>query len=313
MKNFRKTDKINNLVFFVLAGVFFMSCGLEETITIEPPVKTVSTPLYSDTDYTKRYCGFETEEEDNSNMELAKFTGTEIYYKIYNNYSNLISQRSAITSVNTASNGTAAATKVIETYSFQTLRTYPEIENIAVFVPTENDNRVIIFRPKSYKGSEEYLGDAFENFRACVKFSDCLRAFVTGSFSDEESTDTFSNTLTNVYYDYDSSVWKASTSAKDYDYSSFSTLASDATVTLCVPYRYNSKSFDFFDDLDTNEDANTEPEQGDDDFYYSSSASATDTYYVQFFAVGLAFDSTTLGTTYSLVLDLGSIAIIKGE
>lgn len=312
MKNFRKTDKINILVFFVLAGVFFMSCGLEDTITIEPPVKTVSTPLYSDTDYTKRYCGFETVEAKNNNIENAKFTGTEIYYKIYNNYSNLTSQRSAITSVNTASNGTAAATKLIETYTFQTLRTYPEIENIAVFVPTENNDRVIIFRPKSYKGSEEYLGDAFENFRACVKFSDCLRAFVT-----DPSSSSFSNTFTNVYYDNTNSVWKASSSSenkdKDYDYSNFATLSSNATVTLCVPYRYNSKSFDFFDDLDTNEDANTEPEQGDDDFYYSSSASADNTYYVQFFAVGLAFDSTTLGTTYSLVLDLGSIAIIEGE
>ena len=306
MKNFRKTDKINILVFFVLAGVFFMSCGLEDTITIEPPVKTVSTPLYSDTDYTKRYCGFETVEAKNNNIENAKFTGTEIYYKIYNNYSNLTSQRSAITSVNTASNGTAAATKLIETYTFQTLRTYPEIENIAVFVPTENNDRVIIFRPKSYKGSEEYLGDA------CVKFSDCLRAFVT-----DPSSSSFSNTFTNVYYDNTNSVWKASSSSenkdKDYDYSNFATLSSNATVTLCVPYRYNSKSFDFFDDLDTNEDANTEPEQGDDDFYYSSSASADNTYYVQFFAVGLAFDSTTLGTTYSLVLDLGSIAIIEGE
>lgn len=309
MKNFRKTDKINFLVFFVLVEVFFMSCGLEETIKVEPPVKTVSTPLYSDTDYSNRYCGFVTVEEKNSEIE---FTGTEIYYKIYNNYSALTSQRSAITSVNTASNGTAAATKLIETYKFQTLRTYPEIEDIAVFVPSENSDRVIIFRPKSYKGQEEYLGDAFESFRACVKFSDCLRAFVTGSLATDDKT-TFSNVLRNVYYDNTSSVWKISSSDTDYDYSNFSTLSSDSTVTLCVPYRVNSKSFDFFDDLDTNEDTNIEPEDGDADYCYSSTSSADNTYYVQFFAVGLAFDSNTLGTAYSLVLDLGSIAIIKDE
>ncbi len=313
MKNFRKTDKINFLVFFVLVEVFFMSCGLEETIKVEAPVKTVSTPLYSDTDYSNRYCGFVTVEEANSDMDNAKFIGTEIYYKIYNNYSALTSQRSAITSVNTASNGTAAATK-LEGYTFQKLITYPQIGDVSCFVPSENSDRVIIFRPKSYKGQEEYLGDAFERFRACVKFSDCLRAFVTGSLYTDDTDDSDSKgVLRNVYYDNTSSVWKVSSSATDYDYSNFSTLSADATVTLCVPCRFNSNSFDFFDDLDTNEKTHIEPVYGDEDYYYSSTSSADNTYYVQFFAVGLAFDSNTLGTAYSLVLDLGSIAIIKDE
>ena len=282
-----------------------MSCGLEDTITVEPPTKRINDPLYSDTDYLNRYCGFKTEEDGNKDIS---FTGTEVYYKIYNNYSDLTSQRSAITSVNTTSNGTAAATKLIDTYTFQPLGIYPAVDGRSVFIDDETYDRTIIFRPKSYKNNPDYIGDDFETFRACVKFEGCLRAFVTVADPDTGGT---KRLFKNVYYNSETSKWTYGDSNK---YSGFTDEIDYSAIELCIPYRVGGKkSFDFFDDLNTSEDANTEPSQNDSDFYYNSSASAENTYYVQFFAVGVAFDSTSLITTYSLVLDLGSIAIIKDE
>ena len=69
----------------------------------------------------------------------------------------------------------------------------------------------------------------------------------------------------------------------------------------------------FFDDEETDSDTHAEPAEGDADYYYNSTASASDTYYVQFFAVGVAFDSVNLKNAYSLVLDLGSVPVIKGR
>ena len=58
---------------------------------------------------------------------------------------------------------------------------------------------------------------------------------------------------------------------------------------------------------------NVEPSESDGDYKHNDSASASDTYYVQFFAVGVAFDGSSLSNAYSLVLDLGSVPIIKNK
>lgn len=245
---------------FLAAGVLFSSCGLDDVITLVEPSVTKNDPLYSSIDFLTWYCSFITEDEDNK--AIGSFSGTEVYYKIYNNYSALVSQRNAILSVNTTSNSSAAATRMIDTYTYQTLGCGPTSRGNVVFVPRGGTNQEIKFRVKTYKGFENYTGSDIYSYRACI---------VGGNYGD------------------------------GYAY---------------VPYRSgNTKSFDFFDDDDddTNGTRDVEPESGDSDFYYSSSVSASDTYYVQFFAVAVAFDETTLSNTYSLVLDLGSVPIIKGK
>ncbi len=232
---------------------FFANCGLDTVISINEPTLTKNNPLYSSDDYLTWYFSFTTNERN----QQDSFVGTEIYYKIYNNYSNLVSQRNAIISVNTTSNGTAAASKMIDTYTYQPLGTYP-VSGASPFIETNGTNKDVVLRLKTYTGNESYSGDDIESFRACVKISSELQSY--------------------------------------------------------VPYRNgNTKSFDFFDD-DNDDNAKTrdvEPEDGDSDFYYSSSPSSSDTYYVQLFAVGVAFDSDNLSNTYSLVLDLGSVPIKK--
>ncbi len=248
------------LILCITAGIFVSSCGLEEVLSLDAPTVTQNNPLYSGDDPLYYYHAFYTEEA----KQPEEFIGTEVYYKIYNNYSSLNSQRSAILSVNTSSNSSAAATRMIETYTYQPLGTSENTGNV-VFVPSTGVNRRIIIRVKNYQNGTGYSGDSDRyHFAACVRIADSL------------------------YEPY-------------------------------IPYRTgNSKSFDFFDYDEDNKGGtrDVEPAEGDTDYYYNSSGFSDgydNTYFVQLFAVAKAWNTTTCAPSYSLVLDLGSVPIRKGE
>lgn len=247
-------------LFFVSFLLFLSACGLEEVISIEAPTVTNNNPLYSSDDYTTWYFSFVTRESG----QPDSFIGTQVYYKIYNNVSKLGSDRSSITTVNYAENGTASATRMIETLSFQPLGTSVPTGN-SVFVENAGSNRSVILRLKDYANrSAEYSGTDRHIQDACVGIR----------------------------------------SGTEYVYETY------------IPYRNgNSKSFDFFDedDDDDSNERDVEPVEGDSDYYHSSSATEADTYYVQLFAVGTAWNVSTCSPVYSLVLDLGSVRIKKGE
>ena len=246
------------LLSVLLCASALVSCGLEEVTYVSEPTVTSSSPLYSSSDYLTWYSDFTTAETGQSDS----FIGTDVYYKIYNNYSSLVSQRNAILSVNTNANSSAAATRMIETYSFRPLGTNNGSET--VFVPKSNANRRIRIRLKTYRGNEGYTGADMYTRRACI---------IGGRFRDDGSF---------------------------------------------FPYRNgNAKSFDFFNDADDNKtdltNTNVKPSDGDADYFHDSVASEADTYYVQLFAVGVVFDSGSLSNSYSLVLDIGSVPIRKGN
>ena len=131
--------KLIVLILCIIASIFVSSCGLEEVLSLDSPTVTQNNPLYSSTDYLTWYSAFTTEESS----QPEQFIGTEVYYKIYNNYSSLTSQRSAILSVNTTSNSSAAATRMIETYTYQPLGTSVNTGRV-VFVPN-SQVKVLIF------------------------------------------------------------------------------------------------------------------------------------------------------------------------
>lgn len=241
--------------FLVLSGLFF-SCGLDEVTYVTEPTVTSNNPLYTNSDFLTWYSDFSTKEHDQSDS----FIGTDVYYKIYNNYSNLVSQRNSILSVNTAANNSAAASRMIETYKFQSLGT--NIGTDTVFLPATLSDRRLRIRLKTYKGNESYVGEDIYTRRACV---------IGAKFGTDGSV---------------------------------------------IPYRNgNSKSFDFFDDDEDNKGGSRDviPIEGDADYYHSATASEKDTFYVQMFAVGVVFDQTSLSNSFSLVLDLGSVPIRKGN
>lgn len=234
-------------IFFMFSCclVFSSSCGLEEVIVISEPTVTNHYPSYSSDDYTTYYCDFLTNEIG----QADSFLGTEVYYKIYNNSSTLVSERSSILSLNSTSNGNAAATRMVESYTYQALGSNPQSSD-SIFVPTTGANRRVYFRIVDNGDGDELKAD--------IRIS--------------------------------------------------------GTSTGRIPYRYsNDKSFDFFDndDSDSSDKVDVEPVSGDLDYKNSSSSSVAGEYYVQFFAVGVAWDSSALTRSYSLVLDLGSIPVIK--
>ncbi|WP_294430246.1 hypothetical protein [uncultured Treponema sp.] len=258
---------LSNLFFCLIAGIFVSSCGLEEVLSLDAPTVTQNDPLYTSTDYLTWYSAFITEERS----QPEQFIGTEVYYKIYNNYSSLTSQRSAILSVNTTSNSSAAATRMIETYTYQPLGTSVNTGRV-VFIPNNGQNRRVIIRLKNYLDGSGATGDSDRyNFVACI----------------------------GIYGE----------TGFDYKYSG----------EYYIPYRNgNSKSFDFFDYNEDNKGGSrdVEPVEGDADYFYNSSGFSDgydNTYFVQMFAVAKAWNTDTCAPSYSLVLDLGSVPIKKGE
>lgn len=259
----RAADTFEKILFFLMAvGCLFFggSCGIEEVIVVAEPTVTYNNPLYSDSDSSYFYCDFRTNDSGNSDLGDS-FLGTEVYYKIYNNSSTLVSERSSILAVNTTSSSTSAASKMIDTYTYQPLGTSPQNSD-SIFVPP-SDNRRVYFRPVDVPDS---VGD------------DLKAAIIIYNSNDRDSS------------------------------------AISDTKKGCIPYRYsNDKSFDFFDndDSDDSDKVDVEPVEGDLDYKHSPSSTADDRYFVQFFAVGVAIDTSSLSRSYSLVLDLGSMPIIK--
>ena len=248
------------IVFFcIIAGIIFSSCGLEEVLTVEEPALTYNNPRYDSHEWANWYFNFKTSSDSGSN-----FIGTDVYYKIYNSISTLDSEHSSILSVNTSTNGTAAATRMIETYSYQPLGSSIPTDE-AVYFPERGST--VVLRLKSYVyASDASNNDTYFSFHACVGRRD----------------------------------------GTEYKYASY------------IPFRNgNKKSFDFFDedDDDSSDMRDVLPEYGDSDYKCSDSDKdkSFDEYYVQLFAVGVALNPATVTASYSLVLDLGSVPIRKGE
>lgn len=399
MKSIRNIQKIElfAILFCIFGCFFYSSCGLETIVIVAPPTnifnsQNISTPSE---DYTYWYCDFETEERKNDSLSGADFIGTEIYYRIYKNFATLTSHKNSISGVNTTTNTTAAAKRIIETYNYQTLITNPE-QGLPVFIPSFGYNRRVRFRIKSYQKSTdimyraaisvpyatkgaEYLaytasdktigeytyGDFIEDFKGAYEvagtaYSD-LRVNISsktwilrddgGSYEASGSFQTSSSTITSLTAGewtfteekpsqgsftvtvtgegagrtielsagketpvlpasgqggfYMSTNWTHEGELVDYN-----------SIIFVVPYRNvtgGARSFDFFDDYETKLPVNSEPVQGDADYEYSETFSTENTYFVQFYAIGVALDTSTCVNTYSLVLDLGTIPIKKGS
>ena len=252
-----------NLFFLVLCiftGIFLSSCGLEEVLTVEEPTVTYNNPLYTSADPLTWYFSFKTSADSGEN-----FIGTDVYYKIYNSSSTLSSERSSILAVNTSTNSSAAATRMVETYSYQSLGTSISTDN-SVYFPERNSS--VIFRLKTSKSADASTATSDDRYRyhACV------------------------GTRIGTSYNYE----------------------------LYIPYRNgNLKSFDFFDENedDKNKVRDVLPVYGDADYKCAEADKdkTFDEYYIQIFAVGVALNPETVTSNYSLVLDLGSVTIKKGE
>ena len=162
MKNAGNIISIACSVFCFIFGVFLSSCGLEEVLTVEEPTVTYNYPSYDSSDYLTWYISFKTSSDSGES-----FIGTDVYYKIYNSSSSLTSQRAAINALNTSSNSSSDATKMIDSYSYQPLGASKSTGN-SVYFP--ESGRTVVLRLKTYLSADSSNADSDSRYQdhACV-------------------------------------------------------------------------------------------------------------------------------------------------
>ncbi len=111
----------NRILFFCMLSffcLFLSSCGMQQYYSLDAPA-VYHRPDYSTEDYATKYFRFRTA----SNSDSGEFTvlGTAVYYKIYADSTRLNSDVNSVETVNTVSNGSAAARRVIETLGYKQL------------------------------------------------------------------------------------------------------------------------------------------------------------------------------------------------
>lgn len=100
---------------------FFTTCGLDTYYTLTPPIRVIHTVNYTNTDPDQNYLSFTTAVNTNPDTSF-RFLGTAVYYRIYANTSTMLSHISSISSVNTTSDYSAAATRMVG-YGYQQMNT----------------------------------------------------------------------------------------------------------------------------------------------------------------------------------------------
>ena len=143
MKNRSKFIK-----FFCFSICLFFSCGLDVIIYIEPPEVYEHRPeVYDeifDIDWENRYFEFLTNEREN--LDIPEFVGTSIYYKIYNSYSTMVSERSNLEDLsNDDETSSRAPTQLIEGYK------YCLLNNRTPLVRSANKDQKVLVRLTDYQ------------------------------------------------------------------------------------------------------------------------------------------------------------------
>ena len=108
-------------LFAAASMIFFGACGLDTFYTVSPPTTVIHEPVYTSSDFTSNYFHFRSATNATSDTSF-NFLGTAVYYRIYASSSTMLSRQSSISAVNTSSDYTAAASKLIS-FGYQQLNT----------------------------------------------------------------------------------------------------------------------------------------------------------------------------------------------
>src|SRR5574344_1019152 len=147
----------------LLVACFFLaftsSCGLDSYYVLDAPLSDGHTAEYSTTDYTSKYFSFLTYENGTNADYLTsssefKFLGTEVYYKIFNNYDTMVSYQSAVSSLNSTSYYSSAAEKMIDTQGYKPLRL--STGSITPLIKATGSNKYVYIRLTDYDTSDDF-------------------------------------------------------------------------------------------------------------------------------------------------------------
>lgn len=285
-----KRNSIYMWIIFSFCLLFFNGCGLDYYYVLDAPDTSRNTSSIDSANYTTHtsydssYFDFYTYDDQDENV-LDMYKGTAVYYKIYNSYSTMNSRISTLSSLGSSTNVQAAATQMIDTYTYcelglcaiidgtvKSLSLSPLVEKIS----KSTKNREVYIRISNYQDSIS------DDYRACVKI-------------EEDSV------LKYMMYN-----------GSDIDYFEKISDAPDG-YSLVIPMRKgNELNFDFGRKYEYGSNAGSKvlPESGDSDFQCDT-ASEDGMYYVDLYAVAVGYKDFT--AYYSNVLHLGSVGIDSDE
>ncbi len=142
------------LIGVVCLSFFVFGCGLDVYTVIPSPFSTNNVPVYT-TEYDYRYFSFFTNEKGFDNDGSVKFQGTEIYYKIYSNYSNMVSQTEKLQSLASSDDtSSSASSTLITTYGYKALKAQNYTDS--PLIPYKGENQSVYIRLTDYLDIEDY-------------------------------------------------------------------------------------------------------------------------------------------------------------
>ena len=161
----KHTVKLIFLSMFVACFIILNSgCGLDEYYVVNGPY-SIYCPLYSDQNpltFEHRYIEFSTDKNDKSQGAFT-IDGTDVYYKIYSNYSTCSSEYSALnTLLNNSSSKASSASSLINSYKFQKLKNTHSSGD--TFVSHDGDTKRIRIRLTQYSETQDA-----DEYKALIK------------------------------------------------------------------------------------------------------------------------------------------------
>ncbi len=148
IKRQKTACKIYSTLFSVFFLLVFTNCGLDVYPFFDPPYTDGHIAYYTSDDAIQNYFSFITNETSDNNTE-NDFLGTEIYYKIYNNYSIMVSAENSVSSLNSSTtNSTAAIENLIDSRGYKPLKL--STGSLNPLIQDAGQNRYVYIRLNDY-------------------------------------------------------------------------------------------------------------------------------------------------------------------
>ena len=129
-----------------------MGCGIDVIVFLENPNLILHSPEITDAEVSTQYFAFKTRDRDNTYNE-DNYSGTAVYYRIYNSSSILNNETSAlITLSQDEEKKYNAATKLIESYNYKPLN----LDNKGTIIKKSDTDQKVYIRLSDYKGIPDY-------------------------------------------------------------------------------------------------------------------------------------------------------------
>lgn len=155
-----KFNLLSTVLLSVYLFVFNVGCGLEEYIIVAAP-KTIESQPEHNASFDLRDFKFSTYELKCSDVSVEdrcdSFTGTDIYYKIYNNYNNLLNERSRLENLaNDTEQQEKTYSTMTDSYKFKQLKCSDYNKTPLIPATTDKLNQKVHIRLTDYYDIEEW-------------------------------------------------------------------------------------------------------------------------------------------------------------